>query len=62
MRRLSFGTLAGLSFPMPVSGGMDNRWRFPLKRSTAKAILTDSHFWIPFVVLGLGVALLVYLH
>lgn len=27
-----------------------------------KAILTDSHFWIPVVVLVLGIALLVYLH
>lgn len=27
-----------------------------------KAILTDSHFWIPVVVLALGIVLLVYLH
>ncbi|MGB7189302.1 MAG: translocated intimin receptor Tir [Acidobacteriaceae bacterium] len=27
-----------------------------------KAILTDSHFWIPLVVLMLGIALLVFLH
>jgi len=26
-----------------------------------KAILTDSHFWIPVVVLALGIALLAYL-
>lgn len=26
-----------------------------------KAILTDSHFWIPLVVLFLGVVLLLYL-
>jgi hypothetical protein len=26
-----------------------------------KAVLTDSHFWIPVVVLILGIALLVYL-
>jgi hypothetical protein len=26
-----------------------------------RAILTDSHFWIPAVVLLLGIALLVYL-
>ncbi|MFZ0633385.1 MAG: translocated intimin receptor Tir [Acidobacteriaceae bacterium] len=26
-----------------------------------RAILTDSHFWVPFVVLGLGVALLLHL-
>jgi hypothetical protein len=26
-----------------------------------KAILTDSHFWIPVVVLALGVGLLLYL-
>jgi hypothetical protein len=29
--------------------------------SMIKAILTDSHFWIPVVVLALGVGLLVYL-
>ena len=27
-----------------------------------KAILTDSHFWIPLVVLVFGIALLVFLH
>ena len=26
-----------------------------------KAILTDSHFWIPLLVLLLGIALLLYL-
>lgn len=26
-----------------------------------KAILTDSHFWVPLVVLVLGIALLAYL-
>jgi hypothetical protein len=29
---------------------------------TAKAILTDIHFWIPLAVLGFGVALLIWLH
>ena len=29
---------------------------------TAKAVLTDSHFWIPFAVLLGGVVLLVILH
>ncbi|ADV81644.1 hypothetical protein [Terriglobus saanensis] len=29
---------------------------------TAKAILTDIHFWIPVGVLALGLALLVALH
>ncbi|MGH9448709.1 MAG: translocated intimin receptor Tir [Terriglobia bacterium] len=28
----------------------------------AKAVLTDSHFWAPLVVLLLGIALLAYLH
>jgi len=37
-------------------------WRFPLRRSTAKAILTDGHFWIPLSVLVLGVLLLIYVH
>jgi hypothetical protein len=26
-----------------------------------RAILTDSHFWVPFVVLGLGIVLLLRL-
>jgi hypothetical protein len=29
---------------------------------TAKAILTDLHFWIPLAVLAFGVALLIWLH
>ena len=29
---------------------------------TTKAVLTDSHFWIPLAVLAGGVALLVVLH
>jgi hypothetical protein len=33
-----------------------------MNRSTAKAILTDRHFWIPLAVLGLGVWLLIYVH
>jgi len=28
--------------------------------STLRAILTDSHFWVPVVVLVLGLALLAY--
>jgi hypothetical protein len=32
-----------------------------VKTSALKAILTDSHFWLPVVVLGLGITLLVYL-
>jgi hypothetical protein len=27
-----------------------------------KAILTDSQFWVPVVVLAVGIVLLVYLH
>lgn len=27
-----------------------------------KAVLTDSHFWVPFVVLLSGIGLLVWLH
>ena len=33
-----------------------------MKPSMLKAILTDSHFWAPAIVLALGIALLVYLH
>ncbi len=32
-----------------------------VKRNVLKAILTDSHFWLPLAVLLLGVALLVRL-
>jgi len=32
-----------------------------LKSSTVRAILTDSHFWVPVVVLVFGIALLVFL-
>ena len=32
-----------------------------MKRSMLNAILTDSHFWAPVVVLALGVALLAFL-
>jgi hypothetical protein len=31
-------------------------------KQTAQAVLTDIQFWIPVVVLLLGVLLLVYLH
>lgn len=30
--------------------------------SKAKAIFTDSHFWVPFLVLLAGIGLLVALH
>jgi hypothetical protein len=33
-----------------------------MQPSILKAILTDSHFWVPVVVLALGIVLLVYLH
>jgi hypothetical protein len=33
-----------------------------MKTSTGKAILTDSQFWVPVVVLAVGITLLVYLH
>ena len=32
-----------------------------MKNSTLRAILTDSHFWLPVIVLGFGISLLVYL-
>jgi hypothetical protein len=28
----------------------------------ARAVVTDSHFWVPFLVLLAGIALLVVLH
>jgi hypothetical protein len=33
-----------------------------VKQSMAKAILTDSQFWIPIAVLAAGILLLVYVH
>jgi len=33
-----------------------------MKPSMLKAILTDSQFWAPAIVLALGIALLAYLH
>jgi hypothetical protein len=33
-----------------------------MPRSTARAILTDAHFYIPAIVLTLGIILLVALH
>ncbi len=30
-----------------------------MKQSIVEAVLTDSHFWIPVVVLSLGITLLV---
>jgi hypothetical protein len=32
-----------------------------MKSSITKAILTDSHFWVPVAVLAFGIALLVFL-
>lgn len=32
-----------------------------MKRGTTRAILTDSHFWIPLAVLLFGIALLAHL-
>ena len=34
---------------------------FSVKPSMLKAILTDSQFWAPVVVLALGIALLVFI-
>jgi hypothetical protein len=33
-----------------------------MARGGVKAVLTDSHFWVPFVVLLAGIGLLVVLH
>ena len=33
-----------------------------MRRHVVKAILTDVQFWVPFIVLTLGIALLAYLH
>lgn len=30
--------------------------------ASARAVLTDSHFWVPFLVLVAGIALLAVLH
>jgi len=46
---------------------LPQRGTLPSERSrrgveVIKAILTDSHFWIPLIVLVFGIALLVFLH
>jgi hypothetical protein len=33
-----------------------------MKPSVLRAICSDAHFWVPVVVLALGIAMLVYLH
>ncbi len=33
-----------------------------LKASNLRAVLTDSHFWVPALVLAVGIVLLVLLH
>jgi len=33
-----------------------------MKSAVFKTVLTDSQFWVPVVVLTLGIALLVYLY
>jgi hypothetical protein len=33
-----------------------------LKTSNLRAVLTDSHFWVPALVLAVGIVLLVLLH
>ena len=37
------------------------RERF-LKTTNLRAVLTDSHFWVPALVLAVGIVLLVLLH
>jgi len=32
----------------------------PLKRSFARAVLTDEHFWLPVAILILGFTLLIF--
>jgi hypothetical protein len=45
-----------------VERGQPKRVVIIMRAPTAKAILTDSQFWVPVVVLALGIMLLVYLH
>jgi hypothetical protein len=40
----------------------DERERPARTGGTTRAVLTDSHFWVPFVVLVAGIALLAILH
>jgi len=44
-----------------LTGFSEARGMF-LKPSAIKSILTDSQFWVPLIVLILGIALLVELH
>ena len=47
-------------FPSFTSFG-DNRSEDTLRHSLGKAILGDSHFWLPITVLIIGISLLVVL-
>jgi hypothetical protein len=40
----------------------EERERSVRTAGTARAVLTDSHFWVPFLVLVAGIALLAMLH
>jgi hypothetical protein len=58
--------LTGLLWPFRVTGKSSLT---PLLRKVSlkisngiKAIVTDSHFWVPFLVLLAGISLLVVLH
>jgi hypothetical protein len=45
-----------LDFTFELGGNMNS------KVSLAKAIFTDSQFWVPTAVLAIGIALLILLH
>ncbi|WP_157468113.1 translocated intimin receptor Tir [Edaphobacter aggregans] len=40
----------------------DERERSVRTGGTTRAVLTDSHFWVPFLALVAGIALLAVLH
>lgn len=62
-KRLRFGL--ELLSAGPLYGAVDERDRLRAEKTNAelvRAVLTDTHFWVPMVVLALGILLLIALH
>ena len=59
LSRIVLTALAGMVRVSDVTG---YEWRFLRVGQGFKAVVTDSHFWVPFAVLLAGIALLVVLH
>ena len=59
---LSRNGLTALTGMVRVSDVTGYEWRFLRMGQGFKAVVTDSHFWVPFAVLLAGIGLLVVLH